>query len=410
MKIFVFVEIFPSRYKPYYDSQFVDLLDSGHELTIFAYRSEPGARNAAVVAHGLTSLVEYYPTTLRHLPQFVVPFLANLVRHPLKSLRASVAGFRMRASFTARIASAFRAVLVARESPDFILIHSAWTAVAFRWLGSYFSNVPIATYYHGGEIPGTPELGQSVLTEAFQSADAIFTNTEFSRNQAISRGASPPSVLIQPVGFDLRGFPPLDHREYRRDGILRVVSAGRLSPEKGHLFAIKAVHRLVENGHRNVHYSIAGSGPLAGEIGRHIQEYGLEDHVTLLGTILTDDLFKLMRKSDVLMLPSQRVGTSAETQAAVVQEAMLCGALPVVSRTGGAPECIPPEFERFLVDEGDWEAMADALEQILAMDPETMADLGNRGRAFVEENFRVATMNEFIIQRTLEMRERPRAS
>ncbi len=402
MKIFVFVEIYPIPFKPYYDAQFAKLLEAGHDLTIFAYSSRRRALSEKVREWRLDERTRRYPSTFRDIGGSLTPILTNLLSRPVLAGRAALAAFTTPGSLKHRIVRAARAAAVSEGRPDLCLVHSATAAINFWWLKRAFPDVPVAMYYHGGEVPNVAPLDDEVVARAFRGADAVFTNTRFSRDHAISRGVPSELIQILKVGFDLDDFRPPEVRSYRRDGILRLLSAGRMSEEKGFIYALQAVERLVERGMDRVHYSLTGEGYSRPQLERYVEEHGLEPYVTFLGTISTGDLHRAMADTDVLLLPSIQVGNWVENQACAVQEAMLWKGLVVVSRTGGVPECVAPELQRFVVGEKDVEGLTDALAAIYEMDDEDLARLGERGRAFVLENFDLDRLNPELLSATVE--------
>jgi glycosyltransferase involved in cell wall biosynthesis len=83
---------------------------------------------------------------------------------------------------------------------------------------------------------------------------------------------------------------------------------------------------------------------------------------------------------------------------------MLMKALVIISRTGGVPESIPPEMQRFVVPPADPSGLAAAIESVLHMPEGEMRALGEAGRTFVETNYDVRRLNERILERTVGVR------
>jgi glycosyltransferase involved in cell wall biosynthesis len=202
------------------------------------------------------------------------------------------------------------------------------------------------------------------------------------------------------VGFALEDFSVDTSRTYRRDGLLRLLSAGRMSEEKGFIYALQALKSLVDQGIRDIRYSLTGEGYLRPELEQYVRANHLEPYVTFLGTLSTEGVIRAMEESDALLLPSIQVGNWVENQACAVQEAMLMKALVITTRTGGVPESIPPEMQRFSAAEKDVAALTRAIAEVNALPLLELRRLGAAGRAFVTRDYEVGQLNDRLIALT----------
>jgi glycosyltransferase involved in cell wall biosynthesis len=277
------------------------------------------------------------------------------------------------------------------------------------WLRQVHPGVPVALYYHGGEVPLVRRMEDDVAARAFAMADVVFTNTEFSLAHAVERGCPPERAAILPVGFPLEDYLVPPGREYRPDGILRLVSAGRMSEEKGIIYALEALKLVIGRGERRIVYSLTGEGYLRPKLEAYVRENGLTPHVRFLGVLSTAGVLEAMAGADALLLPSIQVGNWVENQACAVQEAMLMGALVITSRTGGVPESIPPQMRRFVVPPGDSAALADAILRLAAMPVAELRSEAAACRRFVVERYDVARLDDELLETTLQARRGGRA-
>ena len=407
MRILAVVRNYPIPFKPYYDTQFTDLVRGGHELQVWSHGPVPGPINEKVRQVGLESRTRTYPSTIRHAVRHLPAILRALVRSSRRAAAAWRVGWRAglggSGNWRTRFAAACRAVLVSSTDPEFILIHGTMPGVEFHWVKRLFPDVPVALYYHGGEPPTVEPLDDRLARAAFRSVDAVFTNTRFSRDHAISRGCPPTRIHILPVGFDLDDFRPVPDRVYRRGGKLRLLSAGRMSEEKGFIHALEAVELLIKDSPDVlVEYALTGDGYYRPRLEEFVRERGLDSHVRFLGVLTTNQLLDEMRQADVLLLPSIQVGNWVENQACAVQEAMLLETLVVVSRTGGVPESVAPEFTDFIHDERDPRGLAQSIEAILSLDERQLSEMGRNGRRFVMEHYDIRALNRRMIEMTIE--------
>lgn len=131
---------------------------------------------------------------------------------------------------------------------------------------------------------------------------------------------------------------------------------GRLVPEKGVLVLLDAIAR-----DPRLRLRIAGSGPLAPELGVRAAAAGAADRVEVVGPIDPDAVVDFYRALDVLAVPSLPTPSWTEQFGRVAVEAMACG-VPVVSSDAGAlPDVVGGAG--VVVPAGDAAALADALVQ-----------------------------------------------
>ena len=112
---------------------------------------------------------------------------------------------------------------------------------------------------------------------------------------------------------------------------MRLIFAGRLSPEKRIFDVINAVKDT-----DGVVLSILGDGLQKAQIKDYIKSRSLEDKITLYEPLpWGDELFSFIRKHHTLVLPSQSEGLPL-----VLLEAMSCGVSVIASCVGGVPEIV----------------------------------------------------------------------
>src|SRR5690606_38789124 len=109
---------------------------------------------------------------------------------------------------------------------------------------------------------------------AFESTDIVFSNTDYSIEDAIARGAPRERICKVPVGFKLSDFPDVPTRFYGSEGKLHLVSVGRLSAEKGFDVALRALAELRKI-RDDFDYTIIGDGPERGRLEALTAELGL---------------------------------------------------------------------------------------------------------------------------------------
>lgn len=401
MRIYAFTQYYPSTFKPYFDNQFAQLVRDGHELTVFAHGRQGAEVNEPVARYGLESRTRRYPTTLHTAPPFLPRAAARALPDPsgaLRLLRLTDPGKPLKE----RLLGTLRMLSLPRERPDLCLVHDLTTATWFTWLRAVYPGVPVAMYYHGGENAQSCGIDEATAARTFAAVDVVFTNTEFSRDHAVARGCPAEKVEIVPVGFCLDDYRAPAVRGYRPDGVLRLLSASRLSDEKGHRFALEALAGLVAAGVTDFRYTIVGGGYLREPLERFAAENGLAPYVEFAGVVTTSVLLDRIARADVVLLPSIELGTWVENQACIVQEAMLMKALVVATTAGGVPESTAPELRPFLVPPEDPAGIARAVLAVRALRDDEMRALGEAGRAFAEERYDIRRLNAALLERAVD--------
>ena len=151
----------------------------------------------------------------------------------------------------------------------------------------------------------------------------------------------------------------------------RIVTAGRLMPQKNHKMLIDAfaqLHKL----HSEYTLDIYGEGPLQEVLQQQIDSLELTAAVTLKGNV--PNIHEQMADAEIFVLSSDFEGLSN-----ALLEAMMMG-LPCISTDcAGSDEAICNGENGLLVPVGDTKALLDAMEQLVA-NPDFARRLGDTAR------------------------------
>ena len=123
---------------------------------------------------------------------------------------------------------------------------------------------------------------------------------------------------------------PLDSLERAKS--VQMLMVGRLSIQKNPIFAIQALALL-----RGLPWNlkIVGEGPLFPSLAEIVKSKGLEEKISFLGWLRSNEVTAIMKQSDILLLPSLSEGLPM-----VGIEALFHGLAIVGSRIGGLQDII----------------------------------------------------------------------
>jgi colanic acid/amylovoran biosynthesis glycosyltransferase len=170
-----------------------------------------------------------------------------------------------------------------------------------------------------------------------------------------------------------------------------------MSPEKGFIYALQATRQLVDAGHTNFSYTMIGTGIQFAELKRFAQAAGLDGVVRFAGEKTRAEVAAALQDADVFILPSVVTEVWAETQATVVQEALLMGCLTLTTEAGGVPESNAAVMRQFGVPPADSAALAEQMLRLLSLDAGEMAKLGAEGRAFACQRYDIRILMDRIL-------------
>lgn len=130
----------------------------------------------------------------------------------------------------------------------------------------------------------------------------------------------------------------------------KLIFVARLSAEKGHDRLLNILFNLPDD----FTLTLAGDGELKEDIQKQINVLGLQNRVSMLGTIT--NVSQVIAQNNVSVLSSYTEGFPN-----VVLESLAAGVPVVTFRVGGINEIIKPGFNGFVAEQGDVDAFKDYL-------------------------------------------------
>ena len=210
-------------------------------------------------------------------------------------------------------------------------------------------------------IPRYPRQRREVLRVCAR-AEATVCVAEALRGELTRLGADGRKIHTLRNGVDLDRFSPGD-RDAAREGFGArgpvIASVGHLTERKGHHLVIGALAAIPD-----ATLLIAGSGEEEATLRALAEARGLSDRVRLLGAVPHDDLARVYRAADALVLASSREGWPN-----VLLEAMACGTPCVATPVWGSGEVISAPAAGRLAAARTEDAVADAVRALLAGPP-----------------------------------------
>jgi glycosyltransferase involved in cell wall biosynthesis len=271
--------------------------------------------------------------------------------------------------------------------------HFCHGATTMTMLASHLTGIPYSFTAHAKDIY-VPKLNPGGLLQTkIERAEFVTTCTDY--NGQFLRSLSPQGTPIYTLyhGLDTKLFtPPLEEPV----GVPTILSVGRFVEKKGFPYLIDACRILKEKG-LSFKCRIIGQKDEQSELVESmIQEFGLEDTVTIEGGMTQDELKEAYANATIFALPCFIVDSGDRDGIPnVLAEAMASGRAVVSTNSSGIPEIVEHEVNGLLVPQKNALALAKALEYLLE-NPDSRAELGQAARATVCDMFDSETTTVFL--------------
>lgn len=380
---------FPEPLEPFVTAEAVGLADRGHHVRVVAEPARARIDPALAFRLGPRLGRRWRP------PPTLTP------RSAADGARLVTAGLGRDATFTVR---ALRSIAGAHRDTE-----SRWEAltrtlpfaglkpevVYFQWANMAAQHLDLmdtldarmVVACRGSDLRLHPMASASLARrtrEALGRADAVICVSEEMARQAEALGLARGRATVTATGVDTDFFDVAAARPRRTstdDGVVRLVSVGRLHWIKGYDYALDAVRILRGRGH-DVRYMIAGQEDGAGgAVDLAVRDLDLGDVVERVGHLSPRGVRNLLSTADVFVLPSLSEGLCS-----AALEAMAMGLPVVTTDVGGMAEAVRDGVDGLVVPPRDPGALADAVERLIK-DAPLRIEMGDSGAARVRERF-----------------------
>lgn len=220
----------------------------------------------------------------------------------------------------------------------------------------------------------------------------VIANSEYVRQQIIQSGLAPERLVTLRCGVKPPQFPtaPLNSATHKNQ---RILFAGRIVPDKGVEWLIKALAQT----NQSIHLDIAGDGWSKPSMEKLARQMGLSDRITWHGWCNGEKLETLYQQCFAVVFPS----LWPEPAGLVTLEAYSHYRPIIASAVGGIPEHVRDGETGILVTPNNIKQLAAAINQ-LAMDYHQSRVMGEKGQDWYQQEFTI----DIHIQRLVEIYEK----
>ncbi len=235
------------------------------------------------------------------------------------------------------------------------------------WLASSLAGkrreIPLVVSFYGRDASAVLRIPtwRRRYERLFEAADRILVLSDHMKGMLEAAGCPAGSILVHSFGIDTRAFR-FEHRSLPASGPRRLLFVGRLVPKKGLHTALRAMTKLP-----GCELVVVGDGPGAMAARELSERLGISGRVVFAGWKTPPEVARMMSTSHVLLVPSE-TGADGDMEGTptVIFEAMASG-LPVIGTDhAGIPEQLGFGVCGTTVPEGDWSAMAQAVDSLLS--------------------------------------------
>ena len=196
-----------------------------------------------------------------------------------------------------------------------------------------------------------------VLQQA-NNAKRIYVSNQFMRNMLIDHGILSKRIKTMPFGIQPLNFA--SHELKKVHDVLQVGFIGTLNHHKGAHIIIKAIRALPQ--FENIHLRVYGDRKQFPEYVSMLDNLTVRDpRIEFKGTFPSDQIGKILRQFDVLVLPSLWY----ENTPLILLQAQAAKLPVIATNLGGMNEIVKNGLNGFLIEPGDYQKLASILESLI---------------------------------------------
>jgi colanic acid/amylovoran biosynthesis glycosyltransferase len=347
LNILFVVTHFPSPSQTFILRMITNLIDNGHNVSIFALKKDKQYNNVdpAVYKYNLWNLVTYEKFS-HGLPKCDIIFCQF--------------GYVGQA--------------IAEESQYARWVNRRKLVVCFRGSDITSSKYVKDTHKH-------------IYNTLFRKADLVLPVCDYFRKRLIALGCDPHKIIVHHSAIDCSQFF-FKTRKIVPGETIRCISVCRLVKKKGIRYALKAIAEVMQK-YPNIHFTIVGDGEEKEPLKRLARELKIDNKVTFYGWATQAQVTELLDKAHIFLLPSITANDGNEEGIPnAVKEAMATGLISIATWHAGNGELIEDKISGFLVEEKNVPQLAQAIEYTIQHTEEWEA-IGRAARKKVKDDFEI---------------------
>ena len=372
MKVIELLDKFPKISETFILREILAMQKRGIDIEVFAF-----IRSNEDVVHQEVQEVR----KITYLPD--VPLLRKIYAHfywfwkkPTHYVKTAAIASNPNNGITSLFLGNLHAVITIHDrKPDHI--HAHWPKSSdFAMLAYLLAGIPFSFTTHRYEIFDKPSKNYRIKSKL---AKKHVTVTEYNRQYIIHNFGvmrSEVSVVHSAIDFK-KDYPVADCK-----GKNTIISIARLEKIKGIDVLIQACAILKKE---NILFEclIVGDGTERANLERLMKELNLINEVVLVGYKTQEEVFRLLSRAKLLVLPSR-----SESLGNVFTEARACRVPVIGPNTRGVPEVIADGEDGFLVEPDNIDELVNKIKILLTNEP--------LRREFIEKGYKKA-FEEFNI-------------
>jgi len=237
---------------------------------------------------------------------------------------------------------------------------------------------------HGKEINHPKNSSQNRrIVKVFDKVDKIISNSEYTKNLAISIGLNPEKIVVINPGVN----PAKDLNKKSLDKVEsllkiktpRLITVSRFDKRKNHEKVLMALRNLKQI-YPDIVYICIGYGDEEKNIKDLVKELDLSSQVMFFKEISEDLKNALIAKSNIFVMPSIIHEKSVEGFGIAYVEAAQYGVASLGGKDGGASDAIKHETTGLICDGNELEDIYSSLNSML--DNKKYSELGKNAREY----------------------------